>query len=280
MRWLSDLFCCRWPVPAPATPRHGHRYRPRLDLLDGREAPSSGFSDFTTSPLPSVAEVGQLITLYISVEEPAGDNTTGSVTAYVDWGDGSAIEEDTAAFRKRNGPSDEYNNSTDVASHVYGPQELGMPFSVSVSLYDGTNWYGPVTVGSITVVAAPGVPAAAHVSPTGDTTADFLVFPQKSSFNSASGTTKQTVLLLNASGQTIDGPFFVALAGLKHSVKLSNEIGVSKVTAPGDPFLYVPGDQVAPWQGVSLTLDFHSSTGSRVSPTSYHTLVFSGTIVS
>jgi hypothetical protein len=276
MRWLYDLSRHPRSVRAPAAPRHGPRYRPRLDLLEGRGAPSSVFSDFTTSLQPSVVAPEQPVSLYVSMDEDVGVNNTGFLTAYVDWGDGTRPDVIRLSFVTPGlSPDYVYNDAADVDTHTYGPQDQGMTFAVVVTVTDGTNTGGGAA-GSVTVVAAPGVPAA---SPTGDTTADFLPFALKSSFNSNSGTTKQPLLLLNASGQTIDGPFFVVLTGLKHSVKLANETGISKVLAPGDPYLYVPGGQLGPWQALSVTLDLHSSTGSRVSPTSFHTLVFSGTIV-
>jgi hypothetical protein len=273
MRWLYELCRNLWSVPAPAAARRPHPYRPRIDLLEGREAPASPYSDFISEPLPPVAAVGESIPLYLQVEDSEQVNND-IINATIFWGDGSETMTTLAFAREDQNTGNGVYTTQNIPAHSYGPSSQGSTRVVTVFLDDGTTVLGPVQVGAVSIPAAV---ASSPVSPSGNTTGDFLLFAVKTSFSSSSGNTKISMLMLNASGQTINGPFFVALGGLKHSVKLSNETGISKVTAPGDPFLYVPGDQLAAWQGASFTLNFHSSTGSKVSPTSFQPMVFAGT---
>jgi hypothetical protein len=253
MHWLYELCCCLWSLPAPATPRPGHSYRPRFDILEGREPPAS----VTPSPLPAEAEVGQSISLTVTLTNDTG-NGVSQATFTVDWGDGTRdgtkmnIVGGAAAF------SD---------SHSYGPASQGLASNVVIDVHDNVPGHfdsGSILAGTIIIPA------------TGNTTIDFRLLPLKGSFSPSSGNTKLPMLLVNDSTQPVDGPFFVVLNGLSHSVKLKNETGLSKLYAPGKPYLFVGVGQLNPGQALPFTLILHSSTGHRVSPTSFQAVVVAG----
>jgi hypothetical protein len=231
-----------------------------MDTLEGRDAPTLTIN--TAPGIPAVASVGQPIPLYITVTD---DNFSSSTNARVSWGDGVT---DTLTLQ---GVGNNVFRGAD--SHSYGPAAQGRSFTVLVDAFDANAQHAEVVAGTVTI------PAGAAASPTGNTTNDFVLVPQKTRFNSSSGNTKLSLLLKNNSDQTIDGPFYVVLSGLKHSVKLSNETAISKVTSKGNPYLFVPGGQLSPGQSIPFTLSFHNSTGGKVSATSLHTTVFAGVAV-
>jgi hypothetical protein len=283
MHWLYDLCCSLWSAPAPATPRHGRRYRPRLDLLEGRAAPDGTFLGLATSPLPSVVTVGQPISLTIDTEELLSVGA-GSITATVTWGDGGQSTSQLYFVRvDASNPSyGAWSNvppspsPNDPAVYSYGAGSQGSTLPVSVSLSDDKgNTLGPQQVGTITVALLPVAVVTPASTPAPNETS-FLLLPMKSSYSSGSGTTRLSMLLMNNSDQPSDGPFYVALGGLKHSVKLTNATSVSTVTLRGDPYLFLPPGQLAPGESVPFTLVFHNSTGGKVSATSFQTVVVAG----
>jgi hypothetical protein len=209
--------------------------------------------------LPAVASVGQAITVLVLVDDPGFSNPP---VGLINWGDGTAYPL---------GLSEEGNSSTFFAytTYSYGPASQGDAFDVFAFAYNQNNFAPRFLIGT-------GAAGPVAITFTGNITNDVFLLPQKSSFSSSSGNTKLPEILVNASNVPLEGPFFVVLNGLGHSVKLTNETATSDIYLPGKPLLVVPTGQLNPGQGIPFTLDFHSSTGHKISPTSFQAVVFAG----
>src|SRR5262249_9208739 len=87
-------------------------------------------------------------------------------------------------------------------------------------------------------------------------------------------TTRQTLLLTNISGQPIDGPLYLVVDGLTEAVRLNNASGFTQAhVRPGDPFLFLPLDQLA--AGQSFMLDLLFSNPRDLTPY-FNTFVLAG----
>jgi hypothetical protein len=76
---------------------------------------------------------------------------------------------------------------------------------------------------------------------------------------------RQSFLLRNISGRAIQGPLYVVLDGLSKKVRLLNASGVARMhLTPGDPYVLVPTDQLAPGRAVPFTLLFAIKRNARV----------------
>jgi hypothetical protein len=68
--------------------------------------------------------------------------------------------------------------------------------------------------------------------------------------------TLEHVILQNQSTSPIEGPVYLIVKGLPPRVKLLHARGVSRVEAPGDPFIEVSAGQLAAGQRLPFTLHF------------------------
>ena len=76
---------------------------------------------------------------------------------------------------------------------------------------------------------------------------------------------QQTLLLLNATGEVIQGPLYLVLDGLTKGVKLHNASGTTQAhLKKGDPYLLLPVTELDPGQALGVDLSFSSPNNSGV----------------
>jgi hypothetical protein len=144
-----------------------------------------------------------------------------------------------------------------------GSSSADLPLTVTPVVTPPTTATPPPTVSQVT---PPGLPGLTDVS------ALVLLVPVR--HGRKANPLHQFFMLENLSGMAIRGPLYVVLDGLGKKVKLLNAAGVAAAhLTPGDPYILVPVDQLAPGQAVPITLLF---AARRNAPVQFATAVLAG----
>ncbi len=278
MTWFNNWFGRRGTMGPTA--RRVHSCRPRLEPLEARDTPGT-FAITGSSPSPDPAfvqaTVGQPYPFTVTVT----DTDPGATTV--------------TAFFGADGDLGAVSSGTRLTANIVGGTATiaWVPTFTQVLSSQGAA-LGDVSVGLMDNGTPPGVfqslfwnvevlpapqqppPSAPAALPVHDVTAQVQVSQLTRKFNATTGQTTLSLMLVNGGGAPIQGPFYLELGGLKHSIHLRNRAGLGAAHLPGSPYAVVNVNQLAPGQGTVITLSFSNSAGQPVKLSSFHPAVLAG----